>query len=273
MFHRLSASSLSPALLVGSWALGACGGAPPPIDAPAAEAHRPGETGQRGEPAEGMSAMGETGALSQADVQATFQRALPAMNRCVAGGRKRLPFLSGDITVHLQINAMGKAAVASLTDSTLGDQQVEACILDVLRAQQWPRPVGGKVGETTQSMGFSRDPDEEAPLAWTAQVLAEAMAADLPAEEGSTASSGSAPSGAAPFAELRGKLDRCRTEAGASRLQVTLYLDEDGLPQGVGLASPDPGGRAALECVKTVVETTSFPSPRSNFAKMTLSVP
>ncbi|MBW2525734.1 MAG: AgmX/PglI C-terminal domain-containing protein [Deltaproteobacteria bacterium] len=251
----------------------ACGGSPAQgTDAQSADGVDATRGASAGGGEESMSVSGETGALSKEDVQATFRRAMPAINRCVAAGRKRLPFLSGDVGLFLQVDLQGRAATTVLTKSTFGDHQVEDCLLKTLRSQQWPRPVGGKIGEVIQSFSFDRDPDEEEPIQWTAQSLAEAMAADAAAdaeEDGADEPT----SGPPPFDELKAKLDQCRQRVGASQLLLTMHFDEDGMPRGVGLSSPDAGGRQALDCIKTTIETTSFPSPRSNFAKMTMSIP
>lgn len=270
MSHRPILPTLWLSLAVSSGVVQTgCSSAAQQADAPRAD----GADGRasQGAAGESMSAMGETGALNKADVQATFQRAMPSVNRCVAAGRERLPFLSGDIEIFLRIDVNGRADAAIFTQSTLGDHRVEDCILKVFRGQQWPRPVGGRVGEVVQTFGFSRDPDEEAPLEWTAESLAAAMAAEAAAD--AEEAGGEPAAGPPPFAELEQKLDACRREAGVSRLQLTMHFDEDGMPRGVGLSSPDEGARKALECVKTTIETTSFPSPRSNFAKMTLTIP
>lgn len=274
MSHPSIKSVLEWIGLVGLLSASGCGGAAQPAhsagDEPAAESRRPDAGGGEDQ----MTAMAETGALSKADVQSAFHRSMRQVNRCVADGRKRVPILDGDIDVYLRINQMGRAVTAYFTKSTLGDHRVEACILKALQAQQWPRPVGGEIGESTQSLGFGRDPDEEEPLHWTAESLAQAMTAEAAAEAAEEpAAAGSEPGGASAFEELTQKLDRCRADAGVSRLLLSMYLDEDGMVRAVGLSSPDENGRAAVDCVETVVQTTSFPSPRTNFAKLVMSVP
>jgi hypothetical protein len=188
---------------------------------------------------------------------------MPKIQQCLAAGRKRVPHLGGDIELFLLIDQLGKAKSAFFTQSTLGEHQTESCILKAIRAQQWPRPVGGKVGESTQSFSFTPDPDEEPAEDWSASELATAMNAD----------SGESATGPSPYEELRAKLDQCRSEAGASSLSLTIYLDDDGLAQGVGLAAPEEAGRNAVACVDTIIQTTSFPSPGNHYVKVTLSIP
>ncbi len=78
----------------------------------------------------------------------------------------------------------------------------------------------------------------------------------------------------AGYDELVSKLDGCRKEAGSERLELTWYLDEDGMAEAAGLASSDEKGRTAAECISMVAKTTSFPSPGPDQrVKVRVSVP
>jgi hypothetical protein len=209
----------------------------------------------------GFSSTSELGALDKAEVQSNFMGALSRVNRCMNDGRRRIPYLGGDFDLFLRVNATGKAATAYFTRSTLGDEQVESCILSVYRKQRWPRPVGGDHGEITHGMGFDPDPDADQPREWAEGQLRRAMSSDPDA-------------GAGAFSELRKSLDDCRTGASASSMQVTLYIDEDGIGKAAGIGGRDGRARAAAECVSTVVLTTSFPTPGNNRpAKATVDLP
>lgn len=209
---------------------------------------------------ERMTAMGEMGAIDQKGAAATFGGALPQINECIAGGRKRQPYLGGEVDIFVRIDGTGKAELVHLQRSTLGDHEVEACIRNAIAAKQWPRPVGGKVGEARRSLSFAPEGHLEVPQQWSAAELAEAMAADNEGEEGA-------------FRELKAQLDECRKKTGVAQLSVTWYLDEDGMAQSVGLFADDPKGREAAGCLQTVLSTTSFPSPRDFRVKATVTVP
>jgi hypothetical protein len=212
-----------------------------------------------------MSAMADLGALDKRKVEAEFRAAMPEVDRCLAVGRKRVRYLDGDIELFLQVDQTGKAVRANLTRSTLGDHETEACILTAYKARQWPRPVDGRTGEIQQRYQFGAASDADAAQAWTADALGAAMAREAPADAG-------AASAASAYQDLLGGLGRCRAEARAGRLDVTMYLDQDGFVQSAGLAADEESGRAAADCVATLVKTTSFPSPGSAPVKVTVSV-
>lgn len=206
----------------------------------------------------GMQASAEVGGLNKEKVEQGYQSAMTDVKQCIAEGRKRIPYLGGDMAVFLSIDPQGKALSAYFERSDLGDHQVESCILGALKAQSWPKPVGGKVGETRKSFGFAPGMAGDDLKMWSADQLAQAMAAEE--------------DGAAAYKELTKQLGACRTEVSASKLTVTLYIDEDGMAQAVGVSGDDKSA-GAVSCVETVAKTTSFPAPGSAPAKVTVESP
>ncbi len=254
---------------IGLTAAACGGGTPPAAEDPAGMkvTHHEGAPGGSVSGDDGkMQVEGTVGGLNHGAVQKTFNEAMPTMKGCITKGRQQLPFLGGDIDVYLEIDPLGKASSVLLTKTTLGDHRVEACIVQALESKQWPRPVGGKVGKTSSSFSW-RAADADPPLAWTAGQLAAAMTADAEpeAEEEETP-------GPPPFDELAAKLTKCRNDAGTGPLDVTIYLDEDGMPQTFGLSTADGRGLQSVNCIDTVLQTTSFPAPSGSFAKVTVPV-
>lgn len=251
-----------PLLVAASVAAGGvgCGGAAPTSATPGSEGSS-GEAARAGGDSEGeqMSAMGEIGALDRADVEKTFGAAMPAVDGCLDAARKRVRGLGGEIELFMQVNRMGKAVVAKLVRSTLGDREVEGCIMGVYRGKLWPKPIGGELGEIRQTYRFAVPGDRDAPADWSFDTLAQAMDRDA--------------SGApAPSAELRSKLAQCKSEARVEHLDVIFYLDQEGFTQTVGVSLGGGDDRAVHECVSTVLKTTSFPSPGDSSAKVTVGV-
>lgn len=203
----------------------------------------------------GMSVSGAVGALDKEAVQGAVSSLNGDVRSCVEQGQRRLPFLEGDLEVFVLVDPMGRAAEAYLTESTLGDHEVEICIVKLFQSKQWPRPVGGEQGEITQSFAFQAG-HAELPDVWTADQLAEKMNADDPSA----------------FGELDAKLGSCRNEAGTGPMTLTMYLDEDGLVRTAGASMSDPAGEEALTCAVTILQTTSFPAPGHNFVKATLDL-
>ena len=186
-------------------------------------------------------------------VQRAVGETMSKVNRCIANGREKLPFLGGAVEVFVQVNKSGRASVAFLERTTLGDHSVEACIVDAFRSRQWPRPQGGDVGEISQGFDFTAG-HVDMPLDWSQDKLKSEMKRD------------------GGYDELIGKLDACRSEAGSGPLSVTMYLDEDGLVRAAGVGMTDASGQSAVDCVVTTVQTTSFPAPADNFAKVTVAI-
>ena len=260
----ISLAVLLPALATGG-GLG-CGGAAPTSATPgqtdstgsessgSRAAARPGGEGEK------LSVMGEVGALDRPEVEKTFAAAMPAVDRCLEAARKRVRGLGGDIELFLQVDGMGKAVVAKLVRSTLGDREVDGCILGVYRGRTWPRPVGGKVGEIRQTYRFAAPGDRDAPAEWSFETLARAM--DRDASAGAQAAS----------TELLAKLGQCKSDAKLEHLDVIFYLDQEGFAQAVGVSIGGGDDRDVHDCVSTVIKTTSFPSPGDSPAKVTVSV-
>lgn len=237
-------------------AVAACGGSQDSVEHGAARVDGP-RSGGRSD-GEGMSMSATIGGLNQEAVEATVNKTRSRIERCVEQGRGRLRYLGGAIAVHVDVDKSGRAIAAYFVRSTLGEHKTEGCILTAYKSAQWPRPVGGEVGQIDQNLDFAHGGVDTA-LEWSSDDLAAKMNSD----GGSSVA----------FTELRAQLDGCRKELGASRLSVTMYLDEDGLAQAVGVATGDEKGSAAAACAETVVKTTSFPAPGGSYAKVTVSVP
>ena len=241
---------------MGLWAMACCGGVDAEGRTPVDE--RP-ATPIDSRDESGFSAQSTVGGMDQHAVRAAVREVMRQVDRCIDQGRKELPFLGGNVEIFVRVNSSGRATVAFAERSTLGDHQVENCVVEAFRSRQWPRPVGGKVGEIRQGFDYTAGHHGQ-PLDWSETTLASAMATE-------------ADGGPSPFDELVSKLSDCRREAATGRLTVTMYLDEDGLARAVGAGMSDPKGRAAVDCLVTTVQTTSFPSPEGNFVKVTVQVP
>jgi hypothetical protein len=212
-----------------------------------------------GASSEGFASQATVGGMDKRAVLGAVAPVLGVVFVCIDDGLKNIPYLGGEVGIFVQVNKSGRATVAFLERSTLGDHETEACIVGAFKKRQWPRPIGGDVGELSQGFDFSAggfDPPDD----WNEGQLKSSMAADAGEDDGD------------PFGELMGKLSDCNKEAGTNGLDVTMYLDPDGLVQGVGVGMSDDKGHAAVSCVATTVQTTSFPVPGDNFVKVRLRV-
>jgi hypothetical protein len=194
----------------------------------------------------------ELGAMDRHLVQQAFQEATPAMLACVDKGRRgQNPLIGGAITPFLRVDTDGKVRWAYFLSSTLGDQQTERCILDLLSSRTWPAPQGGKEGETSQELELG-EPDERPPVAWSESDLGPGLG------------------------RLKAALRECRRRADTGKLSVTFYVDpstdgRQGKATAVGVAVSDEKGAQAIDCAGKAVRATRYPSPGSYTAKVTVT--
>jgi hypothetical protein len=225
---------------LGAIALGlaACGGPPPAPVAPPTTG--PDESAAK--PMIGMEA--EIGALDEGKVRKAFERATPAMLACFKQGLEKVPFLAGQARFALRIDQAGRARVAYLKESTIGDRATEDCMIAAAKAASFPKPVGGREGLAETTLDFPPTGDERPPVEWTPERLGPKLRA------------------------AKGAIAACRGKAGPVR--ATIYVDTDGKPLAIGVASADEKGDAAAACVVDKLKGFTFPSPGSYPAKVTI---
>ena len=83
--------------------------------------------------------------------------------------------MGGAVTFFIAVNLDGTVKDAHLEQSTLGDRETEKCLIDVLRGQKWPRPIGGKVGEARNSMDLDPPDDVRPPIDWSPAEIEEGL--------------------------------------------------------------------------------------------------
>lgn len=213
----------------------ACGGGTPPPRAATQEEQAP-ELHHGAIP----SVSSEIGALDEDKVDATFSHALGAFERCLHDGAGRVEFLGGSVSFYLKIDGDGKLAHAHLEQSTLGDRDTEKCMIGVLKAKTWPRPVGGKSGLARKSFDFDPPNDVRPP-------------SDLPQEFIDKTLS---------KRELKKKIAECKNGDNGA-FSVTMYIDTEGRALGVGVAPPDEAGEDDVDCLVDALKQAEFPSPGS----------
>ncbi len=223
-------------------ALPGCGGADPTPATPVMRDAEPIETSRAT-----MNSRSEIGGMNEEKVQAAFERAAPRLSRCYQRGVQRLPYLGGEIRFKVRVTEEGAARWAFVKDSTLGDRETETCMLGVLKATRWPKPVGGE-GLAENSFTFEPSSDERPPVPWTPDQLG------------------------TPYKKAQPALNSCRSQAGGTQLKATLYIDTDGKPLSVGVSSADERGEEAAECVAGALREITFPSPGSYASKVSVDI-
>ncbi len=223
-------------------AISGCGGAPPPVVEQKAAVEEP-----RQQVAAPPAATSEIGGLDDSKVQKTFERLSGQLTACYGKGAERVAYLAGDVRFVVRISGDGSARWAFVKDSTLGDRETEVCMLDVLKAATWPRPLGGE-GLAENGFTFEAGGEEHAPIPWTADKLGNA------------------------YKRAKGALTRCRKQSGTKSIKATLYVDTDGKAKAVGVASADEKGEAAATCVVDVLKGLKLPSPGSTASKVSVTI-
>ncbi len=216
--------------------------APPPSDGPKNDGPAP--TRQQVVP----SVESEVGALDATKVQAVFDGAAGALKQCYAQGVGRNELLAGDVKLAVRVAQDGSTKYAFLKESTLGDRATEECMLAVVRRQTWPKPVGGKEGNADTSFGFDPGDENRPPVEWSEARMGDAYKKAKPA------------------------LAKCRSDAGAGPLKVTLYVSTEGQATSVGLSGVDAKSEDAARCVIGLLSGLKYASPGSYAAKVTITV-
>lgn len=230
----------APLLLAFPLALAACGGSEPPPSAPV----QPATTASHPHgPSLQMSQ--ELGSLDEGKVDGTFQHLVPRFSECLQKGSATVEFIGGHVKFFVRIAPDGKAKLAYLTESTIGDRDTEKCMLGVVQATSWPAPVGGGDGLAQKAFDFDPSPDVRAPVPWSPDRLGSAIGS------------------------LHAKIQDCPAHA---RYQATAYVKEDGSVLSAGVAVPDEKADAGSDCVVTAIKGLKLPSPGSWPAKVTFEV-
>ncbi len=120
-------------------------------------------------------------------------------------------------------------------------------MLDVIRKQSWPAPVGGKEGFAENEFTFDPPDRVRMPVAWNEADAGKALQ------------------------EAKRVLSRCQAKTESGRLTATLYVETDGSILAAGLAGERPGTEEAATCVVDGLKAIKLNSPGSFAAKLTLS--
>lgn len=162
----------------------------------------------------------EIGGLSQEDVDEQFQALLPRMVGCVRRTSGQASYLGGRVSLRMRVDRAGSVRWAYLADSTLGDRDVERCVLDLVRSRTWPKPLSGEgLAETSFDIEPADDP------------------AALPAHQRSW------------LAQRASVATRGCRKGIDGVFTATAYVDPNGQLLSVGVAPPSERGEEAADCV------------------------
>lgn len=204
----------------------------------------PTNTGRTG-PSVGVEA--EVGAMNEAAVTSAFQKASTGMLGCLKKASSRLPYISGVAAVYVRVDSAGSVKYTFMKRSSLGDHETEQCMLDVIRKQSWPAPVGGKEGFAENELTFDPPDRVRMPVTW---------------------SEGDAGKG---VDDAKKVLASCKSKTSSGKLTATLYVETDGSVLASGVSGEQAGTAEAGRCVADGLKSVKLGSPGSFAAKLTLT--
>jgi hypothetical protein len=218
-------------------ALVACGGAPPPKDPTPTNDPEPVATS-------GIQTSSELGDIDMGSLKATFHGLEPKFMECQKKRLGDVEVISGDVTFFLRVGKDGMARWTYFTESDIGDSETEACMLDVVKATQWPKPSGGEA-EVTYQIGLPQ--------------LASRDATPWPSDK---------------ITSLASVAEHCK-EGSSATYHVTAYVAPargGGKVVAVGVAPGEKDADAKVECIVKEIRALKVPSPGSWTAKVSFSL-
>ncbi len=166
----------------------------------------------------------EIGGLNEEAMDQAF--ASLDVNHCI---EQRGDTLGGELKLKMRIDRRGGARWVYLSKSTLGDRDAEKCVLDLVRAKSWPRPLGG---EGLAEKEFTIDPRAEPATLDERRTLAQ-------------------------IAHARAEAGKCRRGVAGSFF-ATVYLEPDGHVLTAGVSVPSEKGEDVADCVVEAVRKVRF---------------
>lgn len=193
-----------------------------------------------------MEMMQEFGGMNEEKVTKVFKRLAPELAGCLTTQSETERYLAGDVAFLVKVDRDGNAVAAHAEKSNLGSYTAERCMLRILKASTWPKPVGGLIGLARWSIGFDAPLDERPPVHWTSDDAAESLNA----------------------AENASSLSNC---GGGGPFDLTAYIAPSGKVLSVGVAHSDDNGEETAECLVNAVREMKFSSPGSWRAKVSFT--
>jgi hypothetical protein len=236
--RRSIAPSCAALLLVCGLAVAGCGGEPPP---------RAPEVTQQVEPPApakkpSLKTSSELGTVDPGAVKKAFGALDEQFMGCQKRALDRVEVLSGGVKFFLRIGEDGAARWTYLEGSELGDRETEKCLLEAVRAAQWPKPDGG---------------DAEAHYGM-----------ELPLQSTRPANDWSPDKVSAALGKHGDAIDRCKAGARGA-FHATMYVGPGGKVLAAGMATSTKDGEEKADCLTEVLlKMKGLPSPGSWPAKV-----
>lgn len=231
------ASTVAAAGMVPVVLANACSHPPPP------SAPDPAPTVERVD--QGPTSYGsEIGGLSQEDVDAQFKSLRPELLDCVTRASDRLHCIGGNVRFRMRLDSKGAVKWVYLPESTVGDREVERCLLDRVRNRIWPKPLSGD-GLAESSLDVEAG---EAPSSWPRYRVA-------------------------LFAQKAEAATRSCRRGHRGAFHATAYVAPNGKVISAGVAPPDEKAEDASDCVVRALTSLRFAGAGGRISKVTVKLP
>lgn len=155
---------------------------------------------------------GITGSLTAFEIDEAMQTRSEQLMACVQKRPNRLGHVAGNIKFHIAVDSHGKVERARVTESDIGEPQLEQCLCDVVATAPFPAPAGQQAAEAQWQMSVD-------PLARGAEPIDPAEMEDAIARQSEAT------------------YETCHVEH-ARRFVVTAYINSQGRLTTLNLRSP-----------------------------------
>jgi hypothetical protein len=238
--------SISFSFLVALAAIGCGSSRPPVVEKPVVE-EKPVE-----KPTETSDIEYDLGSIDPNIAQQRFDAIKGQWNDCYTAEHAKNETLAGVIKFTVRTNKDGSVKWAYVTSTDLGDREVERCVIESVKQQNFGPPMDAKEGEIKdKSYGWELDGDE-----------------DRPADPGDVSQVLPA------LKKAQKKISECRSKnAAQGTFTATIYVAPKGKPKSVGVAISDPSGDSAIDCIVDVLTHITYRNPSSWTTKITVELP
>ncbi|HVJ93158.1 MAG TPA: AgmX/PglI C-terminal domain-containing protein [Labilithrix sp.] len=280
----MSLSSRCVSVVLCALAASACGGGKPP--------ETPNDTPKQEVPKEeqrnGPMVEQELGSIDERAVERKFDELQSKLQTCHQQARERVEYLAGDVKVFLRVGKDGRVKYSFFEESTLGDREMEKCILDVFSAATWPKPQGGEA-EVRNGFGWPAG-GERAPTPWGPEKVLLALEEEkgvkkvvdkcksgVSGEFRVTAyvepgeveeSRGSSDTSSKPHGKAHPKGRGHQAAHKGDKKAARKHGEHGGKFKAIGVAPPSKDGAEKVDCIVDAMRQLPLPSPGSYAAKV-----
>jgi hypothetical protein len=196
------------------------------------------------DPGAAIQVEGLLGDIPREDVERVVKAKSDAIVACYQQALDVLEQIEGSIELVLTVGADGAVTEAYLRNGSLGSADAEECIAALAKRLVFPRPRGGARAEIVYPIALEEPYGHPAPAPLSgaqAKAVADANAADV-----------------------------ARCLAGASGVQLTVYVGRGGAVLSTGATSDSAGTADAATCLAEAARAWAFPDPGGATAKATI---